>query len=249
MKTVNKSTSERIQKVLARQGYGSRREIEHWVKAGRIKLNHKIANLGDKVCFKDTLLLDDKLIPINRASSAVTEIILYHKPQGEVSARRDDKFPTVFENLPPCQNGRWVMVGRLDVSTSGLLLFTNDGELANRLMHPSNEIPRKYLVRVHGLLTPEKCQNLQSGVQLSDGIAKFEKMILLPKKGTNQWVQVVLKEGRNREVKRLFETQGCDVTRLIRIAFGKVNLPRDLAPGSWRALDLNLNKQAFSDLL
>lgn len=240
--------SERIQKVLARQGYGSRRELEQWITSGRIKVNKQVATLGDRISHLDSLTIDGKSVQVKNPIKQPTQILLYHKPSGEICARKDDKFRTVYESLPPCEAGRWVMVGRLDVSTSGLLLFTNNGELAHTLMHPSSEIPRKYLVRVHGMITPEKLNRLKSGVRLSDGPAKFDLIKLNCKQGTNQWLQVVLKEGRNREVKRLFESQDCTVTRLMRIGFGKIDLPKNLPPAKWLYLDANLKKQVFSDL-
>jgi len=229
--------SERIQKVLARAGYGSRREIERWIEQGDIKVNGKIATLGDQVSPDDRILVRGKPVSIKQAERSRPRIIAYHKPVGEMVTRNDPEGrATVFEHLPKIQAGRWVAIGRLDLNTSGLLLFTNDGELANRLMHPSHEIERTYAVRVKGEVTPEILQRLLDGVELEDGPAAFEAIDDAGGTGLNHWYHVRLKEGRNREVRRLWESQGLMVSRLMRIAYGPVTLSRSLKEGRWMEL-------------
>ncbi len=228
---------EKIQKVLARAGYGSRREIETWIEQGRIKVNGQLATLGDRVSTADRIFLDGKPLRIQQAPRL--RVIAYHKPVGEVCTRQDPEGrPTIFERLPRIQHGRWIAVGRLDISTSGLLLLTTDGELANRLMHPSSEIEREYAVRVLGELTPENLQQLQTGVMLDDGMAHFDRILDSGGEGSNHWYHVTLREGRNREVRRLWETVGMKVSRLIRIRYGNIELGRGLRPGKFRDLEL-----------
>ena len=229
--------SERIQKVLARAGYGSRREIERWIEQGEIKVNGKIATLGDQVSPDDRILVRGKPVSIKQAERSRARIIAYHKPVGEVVTRSDPEGrATVFEHLPKIQSGRWVAIGRLDLNTSGLLLFTNDGELANRLMHPSHEIERTYAVRVKGEVTQEILNRLLAGVELEDGPAAFNAIDDAGGSGLNHWYHVRLKEGRNREVRRLWESQGLMVSRLMRIAYGPVTLSRSLKEGRWMEL-------------
>lgn len=229
--------SERLQKLLAGAGHGSRRGIEEWIRAGRVTINDRVAVLGDRATPADRICLDGRPLDLGGAREEV-EVLLYHKPVGEVTTRSDPEGrPTVFDHLPEPGSGRWIVVGRLDVNTSGLLLFTNDGDLAHRLMHPSSEIPREYLVRLRGTPTAEALEALRTGVVLEDGPAKFDSLEVRPGEGSHGWYQVSLHEGRNREVRRLFEHVGCEVSRLIRIRYGNVELPRDLRAGASRRLD------------
>lgn len=219
---------ERVQKVLSRMGFGSRREIETWIEQGRVKINRNVAVLGDRVSDGDRVELNNRRAIVS-LETATTRVILYNKPEGEVCSRKDEKNrASVYKNLPKISNGRWVGIGRLDINTSGLLLFTNDGELANRLMHPSSEIEREYASRVRGTVSEEQLELLQTGVELEDGLAKFERIEDVGGEGSNHWYHVVLKEGRNREVRRLWETQQVQVSRLIRVRYGSVRLPRNL---------------------
>jgi 23S rRNA pseudouridine2605 synthase len=221
---------ERLQKLLAAAGLGSRREIEGWIEAGRVTLGGRVAKLGDRALPADAIAVDGK--SVTRAAAAAPRVLLYHKPVGEMVTRHDPgRRPTVFARLPA---GRWVAVGRLDLNSSGLLLFTDSGELANRLMHPRYELEREYSVRVQG--NPD-LEALRRGVHLEDGVAAFTSIHQEKAgTGTNRWYRVVLKEGRNREVRRLFEAVGARVNRLVRVRYGPVELPQDLAPGNWREL-------------
>lgn len=230
--------SEKLQKVLARVGIGSRRYMEEVIAAGRVSVNGKIAKVGDRVETGDELRIDGRKINYQVEDEIRRRVLIYYKPEGEICSRTDpENRPTVFEQLPQITNDRWVMVGRLDINSTGLLLFTNDGELANRLMHPSSEIEREYAVRVMGEVTPEIRNTLLKGVELDDGPAKFESFSDLGGEGINRWYQVVVKEGRNREVRRLFESQGLKVSRLLRTRYGSVILPRELRTGRWVELD------------
>ena len=223
--------SERLQKLLAGAGHGSRRGIEEWIRAGRITVNGRIATLGERATSTDEICLDGRPLDLGGAES--TEVLLYHKPVGEVTSRHDPQGrPTVFENLPSPGSGRWIVVGRLDVNTSGLLLFTNDGELAHRLMHPSSEVEREYLVRLRGNPTDAVLERLRDGVMLEDGLAHFDRIEPESTEGSHSWYRVCLHEGRNREVRRLFEHEGFAVSRLTRIRYGTVTLPRDLHAGA-----------------
>jgi 23S rRNA pseudouridine2605 synthase len=229
---------EKIQKVLARLGLASRREIERWIQQGRIQLNGQIAQLGDRMDSKSILTLDGKLITV-AVSQASRRVLLYHKPEGEICTRHDpENRPSVFSRLPALKGQRWIMVGRLDINTLGLLLFTNDGELAHRLSHPSYEIEREYAVRILGSVDKKMLTQLKTGVQLEDGFAAFTQIEEQPGgQGANRWYHVVLKEGRNREVRRLWESQGVVVSRLIRVRFASIVLPNHLKRGQW--LELN----------
>lgn len=230
--------SEKLQKVLARVGLGSRRHMEQAIVDGRVSVNGKLATLGDRIEATDELRVDGRLVHFTVESEMRRRVMIYYKPEGEICSRQDPEGrPTVFDRLPPLKGERWVMVGRLDVNSSGLLLFTTDGELANRLMHPSNEIEREYAVRVMGDFTPEIRAALLAGVELEDGPAKFERISELGGEGINRWLQVVVKEGRNREVRRLFESQGLKVSRLLRTRYGTVALPRTLKTGRHIELD------------
>jgi 23S rRNA pseudouridine2605 synthase len=238
---------ERIQKLLAAAGVGSRRGIEEWMRAGRLTVNGLVAKLGDRATAGDRFELDGKALQVAAvsmtASSAglahvpATSILIYHKPVGEVTTRHDPQGrPTVFERLPAPPLGRWVVVGRLDTNTSGLLLFTNDGALAHRLMHPSFEVERRYLVRVRGTPGPELESRLLKGVMLEDGLAKFGQVEPRGRSEGHSWYEVSLREGRNREVRRVFETVGYEVSRLKRLSYGPFVLPEDLDPGKSRQL-------------
>jgi 23S rRNA pseudouridine2605 synthase len=227
---------ERLQKLLASAGFGSRRAIEDWIRAGRITVNGAVAELGLRASSADDIRLDGKALSlVSRA--AQHELLLYHKPVGEVTTRSDPEGrPTVFDRLPVAAAGRWIVVGRLDVNTSGLLLFTTDGELAHRLMHPSSEIEREYLVRVRGVPTAETLEQLRRGVVLDDGPAHFDR-IIEQGAASHGWYRVTLREGRNREVRRLWECVGHEVSRLTRVRFAAVELPADLTVGKTRYAD------------
>lgn len=231
--------AERLQKILANTGLGSRRELETWIAAGEIKVNGEVAKLGDRATLNDDLVVKGRFYKVVTDDQDVRRVLVYHKPLGEVTTRDDpEKRKTVFDNLPRLHHGRWIAVGRLDINTLGLLLLTNDGDLANALMHPSGEFERQYAVRVNGRVTPEIIANLAKGVELEDGPAKFDKIFAEADSDVaNQWFRVVLKEGRNRMVRRLWESQDMQVSRLIRTRFGPVNLPRWLARGKIQELD------------
>lgn len=230
--------SEKLQKVLARMGLGSRRYMEEVIAAGRVSVNGRVATVGERIEPTDELRIDGRKLSYQAEEEVRRRVLVYYKPEGEICSRSDPEGrPTVFEQLPQLANDRWVMVGRLDINSTGLLLFTNDGELANRLMHPSNEVEREYAVRVMGEVTPEIRNTLLKGVELEDGPAKFESFKEIGGDGINRWYQVVVKEGRNREVRRLFESQELKVSRLLRTRYGSVILPRELRTGRWIELD------------
>ncbi len=223
-------SKERLQKILSQAGLGSRREMERWIESGWVSVNGKPAQLGESFGAEDKITVKGKPIPNPLKVKQSTRILLYHKPVGEISSRHDPKFEsTVFDHLPHLKQGRWVQVGRLDLNTSGLLIFTNNGELANQLMHPKHGLEREYAVRVHGRVTPEHIKNLEKGVQLDDGMAKFTRIVSRGGEGANSWYHVILNEGRNREVRRLWESQGLEVSRLIRIRYGILSMPRFLS--------------------
>ncbi|MCX2981161.1 pseudouridine synthase [Halieaceae bacterium IMCC14734] len=223
---------EKLQKVLARAGIGSRREMERWIEQGRITVNGKPAKLGDRVGAEARIGVDGKQLEL--AEETATRVILYHKPPGEVTTRKDPEGrPTVFERLPKVKGGRWISIGRLDFNTSGLLLFSTDGELANGLMHPSANIEREYMVRVKGDVTDEVLQNLRDGVMLEDGMARFTDIQDGGGEGVNHWYYVVIMEGRTREVRRLWESQDCVVSRLKRTRYGNVFIPSKVKQAQW----------------
>lgn len=230
--------SEKIQKVLARVGLGSRRAMEEWIDAGRVSVNGKLATLGDRIEEGDELRVDGRVVAFSTEEESVRRVILYYKPEGEVCTRTDPSGrPTVFDALPKLQDQRWVAIGRLDINSQGLLLFTTDGDLANRMMHPSSNIEREYAVRVHGQVGEANLDALRNGVMLVDGEAKFDEIVDRGGEGTNHWYHVVLREGRKREVRRMWETQGVQVSRLIRVRYGEIHLPRSLKAGRWIELD------------
>jgi len=225
-------SAERLQKILARAGLGSRREMETWLSQGRVLVNQKPAQLGDKVTEQDEVKVDGHRLNLKPLFTQLPEVLCYHKPVGRVCTQQDPEGrPTVFEQLPKAKNGRWIAIGRLDLNTTGLLLFTTDGELANRLMHPSAEIEREYAVRVFGEVSDEVLRRLKTGVQLEDGEARFNRILDAGGTGLNHWYHVIIKEGRKREVRRLWESQEVKVSRLMRIRFGAVNLPKGLKAG------------------
>ncbi|TXS96242.1 pseudouridine synthase [Parahaliea maris] len=229
-------TGEKLQKVLARTGLGSRREMERWIEEGRIAVDGKPARLGDRVDDSARIAIDGR--PLDRAPAEETRCILYHKPTGEVCSRKDPQGRrTVFQRLPKLKSGRWISIGRLDYNTSGLLLFTTDGELANALMHPSSNIEREYMVRVMGDVRPEHLEALLAGVMLEDGLAKFTDIQDGGGDGINHWYYVVIMEGRNREVRRLWESQGLTVSRLKRVRYGEVFIPSRVKQGQWTELE------------
>jgi 23S rRNA pseudouridine2605 synthase len=227
---------ERLQKLLATAGHGSRREIEQWIRDGRVTLDGRVAQLGERAAAGADIRLDGQ--PLTSAAVAGERaVLIYHKPVGEVTTRRDPAGrPTVFERLPPPPAGRWVVIGRLDVNTTGLLLFTTDGALAHRLMHPSAEVEREYLVRVHGRPDLQALERLRRGVMLEDGMARFDRIEAGGRSESHSWFRVTLREGRNREVRRLWQEVGFEVSRLTRLRFGPVELPQDLRPGAWRLM-------------
>ena len=230
---------ERLQKVLAGRGLGSRREIEDWIRAGRLTIDGRTASLGDRVGPRDRVCLDGRRIDLENRVAMAPRVIAYHKPVGEVCTRRDPEGrPSVFASLPGVGRGRWILIGRLDINTSGLLLLSNDGELAHRLMHPSHAVEREYAVRVRGEVDEDCLRRLRQGVELEDGRAAFDSIRDAGGTGSNHWYHVVLREGRKREVRRLWESQGLQVSRLTRVRFGGITLPRSLAPGQWRELDV-----------
>ena len=233
-------SGEKLQKVLARMGLGSRREIEGWIGAGRVTVNGEPAQLGCRVDSLDQIMVDGRPLKRDLNTEVVRRVLIYNKPEGEVCTRDDPEGrPTVFEQLPRLKQGRWINVGRLDINTSGLLLFTTDGELANRLMHPSSQMDREYAVRVMGEVDEEMIERLQAGVMLDDGPAKFTDVVSSGGEGINRWFHVCLMEGRNREVRRLWESQGVRVNRLKRVRFGPVFLGPELPVGRWREMKQN----------
>jgi 23S rRNA pseudouridine2605 synthase len=220
---------ERIQKVLARGGVGSRREIERWIDEGRLKLNGCVVKLGDRLKAGDYLQLNERVVHWEKFAVQPTRVLLYHKPTGEVVTRRDPEGrPVVFTQLPSLATARWISVGRLDINTSGLLLVTNNGELANRLMHPSTQVEREYAVRILGDVSEATLEKLKQGIELEDGKAKFDAIRFFGGEGANKWYHVIVSEGRNRLVRRLWESQEVIVSRLMRVRYGPVVLPERL---------------------
>ena len=228
---------ERIQKVLARGGVGSRREIERWIEEGKLKLNGVAVTPGMRLKAGDHLLINDRVVHWEKFAEQPTRVLLYHKPVGEVVTRRDpENRPIVFSRLPELATARWIAVGRLDINTSGLLLITNNGELANRLMHPSTQVEREYAVRILGNVTDAMLERLKQGVELEDGKARFGNIIFTGGEGANKWYNVIVNEGRNRLVRRLWESQDVVVSRLMRVRYGPVVLPEYLRANAYYEL-------------
>ena len=229
---------EKLQKVLARMGVGSRREMERWIQEGRVQVNSRVAKLGARVDSLDAIAVDGRPLKTDAADYSQRRVLIYNKPDGEVCTRNDPEGrPTVFDRIPKPHAGRWINIGRLDINTTGLLMFTTDGELANRLMHPSYQMDREYAVRVRGEVTEDMIDNLKKGVMLDDGPAKFTDIKAAPGgEGFNRWFHCVVMEGRNREVRRLWESQDVIVSRLKRVRFGPVFLTSELRMGRWREM-------------
>ncbi len=244
--SVQKISGEKLQKVLARAGFGSRRQLEEWISAGRVEVNGKPAKLGDRVGVSDKILVDGKKLASQDKESTAQPVLLYNKPLGEICSRNDPEGrPTVYDHLPPLQHARWVSVGRLDINTTGLLLFTTDGELANRLMHPSAEIEREYAVRVMGEVTSDMLEAMTRGVMLEDGMAAFTAIKDAGGEGSNHWYHVTLMEGRNREVRRLWEAQGLKVSRLKRVRYGNLIIPSYVKAGKFVELPAKETKSLY----
>ena len=228
----------RLQKALAASGVGSRREMEEWIQNGWVTVNGKVAQLGDKVQPEDQVLVKGSVIKL-KWPDRLPRIILYYKQEGEIVSRDDPQGRvSIFDRLPQAASSRWVAIGRLDINTSGLLILTTSGELANRFAHPSFEVEREYAVRVLGELGMDEMRLLTSeGVMLEDGLARVERIHSQGGEGANKWYNVVLKEGRNREVRRIFEHFGLTVSRLVRTGFGPIGLPNRLKRGQFYELN------------
>jgi 23S rRNA pseudouridine2605 synthase len=238
---------ERLQKWLAGQGLGSRRQMEAKIAEGRVTVNGRVAELGCKVSGSERIAVDGRLLRKPNNQELRAKVLLYHKPAGEICSRADPQGrPTVFEKLPRPAQGRWIGVGRLDFQTSGLLLLTNDGELANRLMHPSAELVREYSVRVLGEVSDSALKKLRRGLELEDGVAKFDQVEFAGGEGSNRWYRVTVKEGRNRLVRRLWEAAGYRVSRLMRVRFGPIRLPRGLRQSRYRFLSPDEMAQLYA---
>ena len=227
----------RIHKILADRGIGSRRGIESLIKQRKVKVNGELATLGQLVSEHDIFEVEGRTVRLSKKDPSKKRILMYNKKVGEISSRNDpDHKKTIFDSLPKLKSGRWVSVGRLDINTSGLILFTNDGSLANQLMHPSSNIEREYIARVHGQVTDQILNNLMKGVKLEDGFAKFTDVQGGRKGNTNQWFAMVIMEGRTREVRRLWESQGLEISRLKRVRYGSLFLPASLKQGAFKEL-------------
>jgi 23S rRNA pseudouridine2605 synthase len=223
---------ERIQKVLANLGYGSRRAIEELIKQKKITVNGKFAEIGQLLSGDESVHLNDEELDILSKNQLETRVVIYHKPEGEIVSHSDPKHQkNVFQKLPEIINGKWISVGRLDINTSGLLLITNDGDIANYMMHPSNSIDREYSVRIYGVLNKKHITNIRDGVLLEDGVAKVDLFEFSGGDGSNQWYRMILKEGKNREIRRIVESQNFRVSRLIRTRYGPIKLPPNMRRG------------------
>lgn len=260
---MNQPTDEKLQKILARAGFGSRRSVETLISEGLVKVNGRTAKLGDRATPDDKIKVRDQAVKETRLQKQPTQVILYNKPEGRVCSRNDDKGrDTIFEQLPRIINGRWISIGRLDLNTSGLLILTNNGELANRMMHPSYEVEREYTVRVFGEVSDEALKQVFKGVQLDDGPARFTKVSKMQTseegESINKWYKVTIKEGRYREVRRIWEAVGVQVSRLHRVRYGQFTIPRMLRKGktealSWKQINqllksVDLKEEARPDL-
>ncbi len=238
----------KLQKALADAGYGSRREIEEWIAAGRVIVNGEPAHLGQRVGAQDRVRVNGRLAQL-RPASRLPRVLCYHKPEGEIVSRDDPQGrPSAFARLPRLKSGRWISIGRLDFNSCGLLLFTNDGALANRMMHPRYEIDREYAVRVLGQATPEMIERLCQGVELEDGVAAFKSLAEAGGEGSNRWYRGVIGEGRNREVRRMFEAVGLKVSRLMRVRYGPIALSPRLKRGQCHELDADETRQLLKRL-
>ena len=254
---IHNPNGEKLQKILARAGFGSRRSVEEVIKAGQVKINGRVAQLGERATTDDKIKVREQLVKQTRLQLQPTQVILYNKPEGKVCTRNDEKGrDTIFTQLPRIINGRWISVGRLDLNTSGLLILTNNGELANRMMHPSYEMEREYTVRVFGEVSDDIIKQVKKGVKLDDGIAKFNKVqkmnAMQDDESINNWYRVVLKEGRYREVRRIWEAVGVQVSRLHRVRYGEFSLPRNLRKGkseplTWKQINVLLRSVGLSE--
>lgn len=245
---VSTSTTFKLQKLLAQKGLGSRREMEALIAAGEVSVNGKVAIVGDRVGPEDVVRIGKRVIRLNLEES-LPKVLLYHKPEGEIVSRDDPEGrPSVFDKLPHLRSSKWIAIGRLDFNTSGLLIFTTDGVLANRLMHPRFEMEREYAVRILGELTAEQMKQLTTGIELEDGVAAFSYLAEQGGEGINHWYRVILQEGKNREVRRMFEAIGLTVSRLMRVRFGPINLPPRIKRGQWLELDEKETRQLLSML-
>ena len=242
---MNDIKTEKLQKVLARSGMGSRREMERLIESGEVAVNDRTAKLGDRVSVNDKVTVHGRVVKLTAEEDVPRRVIMYNKPEGELCTRHDPQGRrTVFDRLPKLKGERWISIGRLYINTSGLLLFTTDGELANRLMHPSQQIEREYAVRVMGEVKPEHVKSMVEGVMLEDGMANFTDVQEFGGEGINTWFHVVIMEGRNREVRRLWESQGLTVSRLKRVRYGKVFLDKRARAGEW----IELTQQEIDQL-
>ena len=227
----------RIHKILADHGIGSRRGIESLIRQKKVLVNGQLAIIGQLVSEKDTFEIEGRSIKLLKKDPTKRRVLMYNKRVGEISSRNDpDHKKTIFDSLPKLRSGRWVSVGRLDINTSGLILFSNDGSFANNLMHPSSNIEREYVARVHGHVSEKIVNNLVKGVKLEDGFAKFSDVQRGRKGKTNQWFAMVIMEGRSREVRRLWESQGLEISRLKRVRYGNLFLPATLKQGAFKEL-------------
>nr|WP_081470859.1 pseudouridine synthase [Methylomonas methanica] len=229
---------ERIQKLLARAGLGSRREIERWIEEGKLTVNNQPIQPGYHLKPGDYLQINGRVVKWEKYAEQPTRVLVYHKPVGELVTRRDPEGrPVIFTQLPRLAVGRWIAVGRLDINTSGLILVTNNGELANRLMHPSRQVEREYAVRILGEVDDAMMERLRNGVELEDGPAQFDEVRFYAGEGANKWFYVTVKQGRNRLVRRLWESQGVKVSRLLRVRYGDVTLPEKVRSHSFYELE------------